>query len=149
MMSGTLEKHFVTFLSPGTFVSEATEKPIDSWDVDVAVRMAGDVVERCNARPYGFYFSTRTRGEEDLDSAESVRSGIYYLGGRIETREEVMARNDPKEDTLRFNMEANDIKRIVVNDNSWRATMPLRDEDTVLDVTLPALAAATPLEGGE
>ena len=34
-----MKKHFVTFLSPGTFVSETTTKPIASWSVEKAKAM--------------------------------------------------------------------------------------------------------------
>lgn len=132
-----MEKHFVTFLSPGTFVSETTEKPIDSWDVDAAVKLAADICERHASRPYGFKFSTRARSADELDSKVVAQSGVYYLGGKIETRAEVEARNDPKEHVLRTNMRINNIERIVINDNSWRFTAALNDGDTVLDVTLP------------
>ena len=138
----TMERHFVTFYSPGTFVSEATERPIDSWDVEKAVVMAGEIVERYGARPYGFRFSTRVRRDQDLDSRETDKSGLYFLGGRVETLAEVEARNDPKEEILRANMRGNGYDRIVVNDNSWRSTMPLGPKDVVLDVRLPALTQA-------
>ena len=134
-----MEKHFVTFFSPGTFVSEDTTLPIASWDVDTAVQMAGTISERYGARPYGFRFSTRGRGAEDLDSKVVKQSGIYYLGGRVETRAEVEARNDPKEDILRANMRCNNIERIIINDNSWCFTGELHDGDVVLDVRLPPL----------
>ena len=134
----TMQRHFVEFLSPGTFVSECTERPIDSWNVDAAVKMAGEICERHNARPYGFRFTTRGRKDDELDGRVIGKSGIYYLGGRVETAEQVLARNDPKEETLRFNIEANRVKRIVVNDNSWRFTAALGDDDVVLDVKLPA-----------
>jgi hypothetical protein len=127
-----MEKHFVEFLSPGTFVAESASKPIDAWDVEAAVLMAADIKERYGATPYGFRFSTRSRGPDDLDSKETARSGVYYLGGRIETLEQVKARNDPKERILISNMEGNGWDRIVVNDNSWRWTQPLRDGDVVL-----------------
>lgn len=119
-------------------MSESTVEPIDSWDVDIAIEMARDVVERYNARPYGFRFLTRERSEQDLDSHISVTSGMYYLGGKIETREDVEARNDPAEEILRDNMRMNDISRIVVNTNSWRFTAALKDEDVVLDVDMRA-----------
>lgn len=131
-----MKKHFVTFLSPGTFVSETTEKPIASWDVDKAVKMARKIKERYGARPYGFQFSTRERGPDDLDSKVTKRSGIYYLGGRVETLADVEARNDPKEEILRSNMRINRIEKIIVNDNSWRFTGELKKGDTVLDVKL-------------
>ena len=92
-----VEHHFVTFYSPGTFVAETTEKPIDSWDVETAKQMAHEIKERYNAVPYGFRFSTRTRGDGDLDSHVSATSPLYYLGGKVETLDEVEARKDPKE----------------------------------------------------
>lgn len=131
-----MEKHFVTFYSPGTFVAEQSEKPIRSWDVKEAVRMARSVKERYGAKPYGFRFTTRGRGPDDLDSKVIKSSGLYWLGGKVETLEEVNARNDPKEETLRANMRCNGYKKIVTNTNSWRWTMPLEEGDTVLDVTL-------------
>lgn len=133
----TMQKHFVTFLSPGTFVSEQSTLPIDSWNVDDAVKMAADVCERYGARPYGFRFSTRARADDELDSKEVDTSGIYYLGGTVRTQAEVLAGTDPAEHILRSNVRNNDMKRIIVNTNSWRFTAELRDNDTVLDVTLP------------
>lgn len=138
----TMEKKFVTFLSPGTFFSEESTRPIDAWDVDTAVAMARDVNERYGAVPYGFYFSTRSRGADDLDSKVTATSNLYYLGGRIETKAEVFARNDPKENILRSNMEGNGYDRIIINENSWRFTAGLRDTDVVLDVDLKAPVAA-------
>lgn len=122
-------------LQPGTFTAETDTKPIDEWDVEKAVEMARGIVQRYNARPYGFRFTTRGRGDADLDSKEIARSGLYYLGGKIETLAEVEARNDPQESILRSNMRINGYDRIVVNTNSWKWTQPLRDGDTVLDVS--------------
>jgi hypothetical protein len=127
-----MKKHFVTFCSPGTFVSETSESPIESWDVDAAKEMAKRIKERHGATPYGFYFSTRTRKDEELDSKITKTSPMYYLGGKVETLEEVVARNDPKEEILRWNMENNGYNRILVNTNSWKATLPLKDGDVVL-----------------
>lgn len=128
-----MQQHFVTFYSPGTFVAETREKAIASWDVETACAMAHDVVERYGATPYGFQFSTRSRGEDDLDSKESARSPFYHLGGRIETLAEVEARNSDKEFILVSNMKCNGWDKIVVNDNSWRSTRPLGKDDVVLD----------------
>jgi len=128
-----MQQHFVTFYSPGTFVAEETTKPVAAWDVDAACEMARDITERHGATPYGFRFTTRARGDADLDSKVVATSPTYYLGGRIETLDEVEARNDPKETILRSNMRGNGWDRIVVNDNSWRWTQPLSDGDVVRD----------------
>lgn len=127
-----MQKHFVQFFSPGTMMSEMTEKPIDAWCAPTAVGMVGDIKERYSATPYGFRFITRSRGEEDLDSKITEISGMYYLGGEIFTREQVEARNDPSESILRSNMRMNGIDRIIVNKNSWMFTGPFNDGDTLL-----------------
>ena len=128
-----MKKHFVEFYSPGTFVSESTERPIDSWDVDEAKKMAKSIKERHGAVPYGFRFNTRTRGPKDLDSKVTASSSMYFLGGKVETYEEICKRNDPKEETLRWNMESNKFDRIIVNTNSWKITLPLDKDDVVLE----------------
>lgn len=129
-----VKAHFVTFFSPGSFVAEETTKPIPSWNVDTAIEMAFEIRERYNARPYGFQFSTRERGHEDLDSKVTQFSGVYYLGGKIETLAEIERRNLPEEKILLSNMKSNGWDKIVTNRNSWRWTMPLREKDILLDV---------------
>ena len=128
-----MEKHFVTFLSPGTFVAEQTEKPIDLWDVPTARKMAKRIKERYGAMPYGFYFTTRARGPNDLDSKVIKRSGTYYLHAKVETLAEIEARNDPQEEILRSNMRINGWDRVVTNMEGWRWTQPLQKDDVVLD----------------
>lgn len=127
-----MEKHFVTFLSPGTLVSEKTTKAINFWDVGLAREIAKSIEERHSAKPYGFYFITRSRGDDDLDSKETVRSNMYYLGGDVQTLKEVKAKNDPNDRVLISNMECNGWDRIVINTNSWKFTAPLNEDDVVL-----------------
>jgi hypothetical protein len=128
-----MKKHFITFYSPGTFVPEETTREVESWDVEAARRIAGEIVERHGAKPFGFRFSTSERGDDDFNPKETARSGMYYLGGKVRTLADVEADNDPKEETLRWNMRNNDIERVVTNTNSWKYTGQLRDGDTVLD----------------
>ena len=130
-----MKKHFVTFQSPGTFVHEETTRPIESWDVQLAQQMARDVTERYGATPFCFFFTTRHRGNDELDSKEIRRSGRYFLGGTVETYEQVKARATENDSILLSNMECNNIKRIVTNDNSWRAVQPLEEDDIVLEWT--------------
>jgi hypothetical protein len=132
-----MQKHFVIFFSPGTFFAEETELPIDSWNVEKAKAMADTVVERYNATPWGFCFTTRERKDDDLDSREVKRSPVYHLGGKVETLEEIKARNDPKDSILVSNMEGNGWGAVVVNTNSWKSVQPLREGDVVLDYTPP------------
>lgn len=129
----TLTAHFVEFYSPGTFVAETSAKPIDSWDVEVAMKMARDIKERHAAVPYGFRFTTRTRKDDELDSKQTAQSPTYFLGGKVETLAEVKARATDKEQILVSNMECNHYDRIITNNNSWRWTQPLKADDVVLD----------------
>lgn len=127
-----MEKHFVTFCSPGTFVSETSTEEIESWDVNKAVALSRDIKERHGATPYGFYFTTRTRGDADFDSKQRSRSCFYWLGGEVRTAEQVLAGTDPKEEILRSNVECNGYRRIITNRNSWKFTGPMEDDDIVL-----------------
>lgn len=127
-----MERHFVTFYSPGTFVPEQTTQEIGDWNVDEAVTRARGIKERHGATPYCFRFSTRRRGPDDLDSKQAATSGFYFLGGRVLTLADVELRNDPSDRVLISNMRNNDITRVVENTNSWKVTVPLRDNDVVL-----------------
>lgn len=129
----TMTRHFVTFLSPGTFVAEQSTKPIESWDVDKALEMSRDVKERYGATPYGFYFTTRARTDDELDSKVVEKSPLHYIGGRIRTLEEVEADNDPQEEILRSNMRCNGYSRVWESTEGWKWTQPLNDDDVVLE----------------
>ena len=128
-----MEKHFVTFYSPGTFVAEQSDQPIASWDVEAAKKMATKIKERYGAVPYGFRFTTRARGDNDLDSKVVKTSGLYWLGGKVETLAQVNKRATKEEAILVSNMEIHKYEKIVTNTNSYRWTMPLEKGDVVLD----------------
>lgn len=132
-----MHAHFVEFFSPGTFVSEKTTRPIETWDVEAASAMAVDIIERHAARPFGFRFITKPRGDDDLDSKIIESSAIYYLGGKVRTLAEVEADNDPSEAILRRNMRNNGYDRVITNTNSWKFTAPLHEKDIVLDFVMP------------
>lgn len=141
-MSNPTDKHFVMFISPGTFVPETRTEPIASWDPKLAVEAAERIVERHGAKPYGFLFETRLVSEDISDGRGGTmhvapktvaRSACHFLGGKIETVEEVEVRNDPKEEILRRNMRGNDIAIVLVNTNSYRSTLPFEEEHVVVD----------------
>lgn len=134
-------KHYVVFYSPGTFVSETTSRPIEAWDVAAAVRLSRDIIERHQARPYGFRFETRLVAEPVDDGEGGVlqvtpklveESGTYFLGGHLLTYHEVEARNEEGERILRSNMRSSDWCIVVVNDNSWRSMIPFGEQDVLL-----------------
>ncbi len=127
-----IEKHFVTFYSPGTFVAEETQKPICGWDTGVALDMMKTIEERYGARPYGFRFSTRRREVDELDSREIAASPMYYVDVKVETLQEVEQRNDPNEHILRANMRYNGYDRIATTTKGWRWTQPLKADDVIL-----------------
>lgn len=135
-------KHFVTFLSPGTFVSEETTKPIDTWDPVQAVTMGETIVERYGAKPYAFYFATflvadpipdGEGGTLAVQGKEVERSGMYHLGGKVESFDEVVARNDPKEETMRRNMEWNDHQYVCITTNSYKHCAIFNEKDVVVN----------------
>lgn len=130
-----MKKHFVVFMSPGTFFHEESRREIDSWNVDQAVEMARTIVERYGATPFGFYFITKGRKDDELDSKIIANSPMYYLGGKVESLEEIKERGDPKEDILIMNMESNGWNQVIVNSNSWEVVQPLKEGDVVLEFT--------------
>jgi hypothetical protein len=72
-----------------------------------------------------------------LDSRVSAKSPLYFLGGEVQTLEQIAARGDADERILLQNMRGNGWDRVVVNTNSWRWTQPLEKDDVVLDWTPP------------
>lgn len=127
-----MTRHFVTFYSPGTFFAESTTKPIKSWDVELAKKMADDITERYDAKPYGFRFETHSRGKNDLNAKITKTSGTYYLSGTVETLAQVKARATEADQILVRNMEGNGWKRIITSNTPWRWSQPLYPEDVVL-----------------
>jgi hypothetical protein len=127
-----MKKHFVTFYGPGAFVSETMTKPIDAWDVEEARKMAETIGERYGVAPHGFRFSTRERGEDDLDSKVTKTSATHYINCKVETLAEIKKRADPNEKILISNMEINGWDMVVRSTKGWAWTQPLKRGDVVL-----------------
>lgn len=128
-----VQQHFVTFYSPGTFMAEDRSEPIDAWDVDEALRRATAVKERYGATPYGFRFSTRGRGANELDSRLVASSPMHYFGVVVETLATLKERNHDGDRILIQNMECNGWARVVRTINGWSWSQPLLADDIVLD----------------
>lgn len=139
-----MRKHQVTFYSPGTLFSESSTFDIESWDPVKAVAMSETIKERYNAKPYGFVFSTLLTHDDvpdgeggflQVESKTVKKSGVHFLGGRLETYDDVVARKDPKEDILQSNMRCNEDWIICINTNSFRSTMPFNVDDVIVNAT--------------
>jgi hypothetical protein len=139
-----MQKHFVHFLSPGTFCAEETRKDIDSWSVEQACAMASTIIERHGVRPYAFFFTTRERADDALDSKETKRSGYYHLGGAIRDAEQIkaMPNGESHYRILLGNMESNGWEKVIFNQNSWLSIQPLRDGDVFIPFEMPAAKEA-------
>lgn len=137
-----MRKEYVTFISPGTFMSEYTTRAIATRDVAEAVLMSQRVVERYNARPFAFYFSTMSEhapipdgegGTLNVEPKEVDRSGNYFLGGVLLTLDELKARHDSSLRILIDNMESNGWPVVIENCNSWKSVQPFKEKDCVVD----------------
>ena len=129
-----LKKNYVVFMSAGTMVAEDTTKEIDTWDINVALKMSKEITERHNSHPYGFYFMTRGRNDNDLDSKVISKSGMYYINGIVETLAEIKAKHNPKDAILISNMECNGWNKVVRTCNPYSWTQPLREDDVVVNI---------------
>jgi hypothetical protein len=96
--------------------------------------MSKNITERYDAKPYGFYFTTRERGENDFDSKQTERSCMYFLDGKILSLAEVESRKNPDDRILISNMRGNGYNRVIENTNSWKAVLPFTDKDTLLNM---------------
>ena len=126
-----ITQHFVTFLSPGSFVREEKTMPIAAWDTDTAQDLAADVVERHGARPFCFYFTTRGRSQDDLDSSILKKSSRYFINCHVQTLEEVQA--DPASRILAANMESANWTRVATTRSGFIWTDRMLQGDAVLE----------------
>lgn len=129
-----MKRNFVTFYSPGTFFAEQTTKEIDEWNVNLAIEMSKEITERHGATPYGFQFNTQEQKDGEWGIVEVAKSPFYWLGGDVFTVEELEKIGNPNDYTLIMNMKNNKWNRVIVNNNSWQWTQPLRDGDVVLKI---------------
>jgi len=133
------QQHFVDFFSPGTFFSEQSRKPIDAWDINLAVALSNDVLERHDAKPYGFQFVTcivadpisdGEGGTLDVKPKEVERSDTHFIGGTVLRYDEIL---DEEYRILRTNMQCNGWPVCIENCNSWRFTGAFNDDDVIVD----------------
>lgn len=130
---------FVEFFSPGTFVSEQTDKPCAHGDITKALEMARGIKERHGASPYGFRFYTIERAmvvdgegnKAQKSKRETNRSGMHYITGTILRYDDVP--DDSEHSILRANMRCNDYAYCIENRNSWRFTGEFAAKDCIVE----------------
>ena len=142
-MIKTTKRHYVVFYSPGTFFAESSKKEINSWDPHIAAKLAEDIKERYGAKPYGFKFETYLESEPVVDESGNQfkvepkkieeSEGIYYLGGKVETYDEVIGRATKEDTILISNMKCNRYWTIITNNNSYKSTQSFGLKDVVID----------------
>jgi hypothetical protein len=134
------EKLFVTFVSPGTFFAESSTREIDSESPQLACRMAREITERHNAKPYSFVFITKLvsdpvddgrGGKLEVDSREVRRSGNYFITGELKRFDDILETDKTR--ILLSNMRCNDYPIVVENRNSFLATLPFASGDVIVD----------------
>ncbi len=139
-----MRKHYVTFYSPGTLFSESTTKPIGKRDTREAVAMAEQIVERYGAKPYGFRFETRIvkdpvpdgeGGTLEVQPKTIDESGTYFLGGTLETLDDLERRAEPRDEICRSNMRRNGYPIVCSVVNGYKSTHPFTDDDFVVDAS--------------
>jgi len=123
-------------------MAESSVRPIESWSPETAAAMSRTITERHGAIPYGFRFETRVvadpipdgeGGTLEVEPKTVESSGMYYLGGVVETIADVEARHDPKESILLSNMQCNGYDRVITTTNGYRWTQPFEPGDHVVD----------------
>lgn len=131
-----MKKHFVVFLSPGTFCSEKTSKEIESWDIEKAKQMSKDIVERYGSHPFCFYFTTMSNDDDNWSPKQIDKSGRYYINGKVRTFEEVVKDNFHDEESLRLNMKYNEWDKVVTTFTPWKNVQPFEDGDQIVEINV-------------
>ena len=129
---------FVRFLSPGSFFDETTEKPVESWDIKTACKMAKEITERHGARPYGFEFLTKLvagtiddgeGGELEVKAKTIKTSGTYYIHGVLVPFEKADG------DIMRSNMRINGWPIACETTNGYRHMGIFNPDDFVVSLS--------------
>lgn len=136
------QRHYVKFHSPGTFVSEISTKPIDSWDISKAIELFRSISERYGAKPYCFVFLTLEEMDSVVENGKEFevnpnlvrKSGFYHLGGTLKYYHEIKAQNNKENDILLSNMSCNRKWIVVENNNSYRSVHYFEEDDFLVDL---------------
>ncbi|KQW72338.1 hypothetical protein [Ensifer sp. Root127] len=121
-------KH-IRFLFDASFKSTEYVVETSSWDVEAAAGIAHRLTLERGVQPYAFWFESREPGH----GPEPKISGTYYLGGKLQTLDELRAENDPSAVIMIHHLEARGIERVVTTNCPCLASFPFRDGDHILE----------------
>ncbi len=105
-----VSKNFAILYYEGFVCSNTTTVPVNNFDTKEVEKHIND---KNLTLPYAFCFITKSREDDELDSKITYQSPMIFVNGKVETKEEVFKRNDPREITLRSNMEIYEYETII------------------------------------
>lgn len=129
-----MEKKFIVFTIPEPGSPQPTKITMaaEEHSIELANKMADDLLQQVGIRPSGFHYTTRARGEEDLDSKEISKSPMYYFEGKTLTMDQVKELPEPKRTNMIYNMGAAKCDTVVVMEIKQEIGFPLKPGDVVL-----------------
>lgn len=116
-----MTKHFVEFMFPGIIVSESTSEEIASREAKVKLPKGS----------FGYRFFDEEQvelGGEILRGERKNPSGIFYVGGKIKTLEDI-SKEQPGS-ILEANMRNNKYDRVVMTNRGQ--AMPMEAGDVII-----------------
>lgn len=138
-----MRKHYVTFLCPGTFMSEQRTEPIDAWSLHEAAARSSRVVERWGATPYAFFFITRLEAASVPDGEggmlrvmgrEVERSAMHHMHATVRSIDELQADRSGRDLTvLLSNMRGNGWPLVAESIGRYRHFAPYERADVCVD----------------
>jgi hypothetical protein len=141
---------------PGHVRRGTDHEEIGEWDPVAAMRMATEIRERYNAKPYGFRFETRIvhnpvddgeGGKLEVLDKTVAKSGIHYIDGAILKYDDVVDR--PEYRALPDNMRCNAWPLAVETRNGFRWTAPFEEGDAIVNADGIVTARGTDPEHAE
>lgn len=118
-----MTKHYVEYFYPGIIVSETSSEEIKSRNVKIKPPKGA----------YAYQFFDREEVKQDgetLTGRANNKSGIFYLGGEVKTREDI--EREMPGSILASNMRCNNIERVVMTKAGQ--AMELHEGDEVVSV---------------
>ena len=128
-----IKQHFVTFKSPGMATAEHTTKEITPGTRSRPLRWPTTYWNATAPSPTASTSPPGPAPPQELDSKNIAKSGTYFMGGKIQTLQEVMA-NPTGNKTLIENMKGNHWDQVVTVTKGHQWTSPILKDDAVLDM---------------